>query len=56
MTFNQKILQAMSPYWWYKPWQLTQVYFDAPRRLRAMVQQGLVEKKKDGKFTLYKKI
>jgi len=56
MTWNQKILNSMSPFYWYKPYSLTPVYFDAPRRLRSMWKQGLVAKKPDGKFMLYKKL
>jgi hypothetical protein len=56
LNWNQKILAKMMPNWWYKPWDLVSVYYDAPRRLRAMAVRGIVERKKENNLTYFKKL
>jgi hypothetical protein len=56
MNWNQQILNKMMPEWWYKPWDLVGVYYDAPRRLRSMVHKGKVEKKEVDNRVYYKKL
>jgi hypothetical protein len=45
----------MLPGWGYTGWDLVQVYYDAPRRLRAMAAKGILEKRRYGKIVKFVK-